>query len=108
MAQAYSYVADPYVIAVQWTGANTSDFADAGFTTDNVAIAEDGTTLILGALTAGFSSAQYNAVPLNFWVVSVQQTDVRTTPPTPLWELVVSVVDPDTFAATFTPAPPVV
>lgn len=101
---AYGFAPAPYVVALQWTGNNVGDFVNGGFAADEIAVAQDGATLILGATIPGFAQPQYVPIPLNSWIVS---TAVYATVPTPLpviSSLIVSVVDPSTFAGTYSPA----
>lgn len=100
---AYGFSPAPYVVALQWAGNNVADFVAGGFTADDIAVAQDGTTLILGAAIPGYAQAQYVPIPLNSWIVS---TPVYAAVPMPLpliSSLTVSVVDPSTFAATYAP-----
>jgi hypothetical protein len=100
-AAAYGYAPAPYVVALQWTGDNIADFVAAGFTPDTIAVAQDGTTLILGATIPGYALDQYVPMPANSWIVS---SPVYAPVPTPLPAisgLSVSVVDPSAFAATY-------
>ncbi len=103
---AYRYPESPYVIALQWTGSNLADFMTAGFTAANVAIAQDNTTLILGAQVAGYAEQQYVPVPQGAWVVSLVQVAALPSPLPTLASFAITVIDATTFAATYTPVPP--
>jgi hypothetical protein len=105
-AAPYSYSPPPFVVALQWTGANISDFTDAGYTSGYLALADDGTTLIVGVTLPGIGQPQYVPLQLDHWIVSLPMNAAIPDPLPQLATLNVGVVDPDTFAATYAAVTP--
>lgn len=98
----YNYTDASWVSALQWTGSNLADFTAAGFAASELAVSEDGQTLLVYANIAGYGPLQWMPIPIDYWMVTCELYGPLPTPLLALrYQQLAPVMDPTAFAATF-------